>query len=872
MESSAMPAPRSPDDIDTTLAHIVLQHAAARGDAIAVRDVGHSLTFSELCGLAAAIAARVDALEAGKGPVGILLPASCAYMAAILGLLARGIPYVPLDESFPASRNADIAARAGLRAVIVNAATAPAMREMAPDLTQIVMPVEPAADMLDVVAKPGDVAVIFYTSGSTGQPKGVHQSQRAILYEVLRHCWRAGLGYDDRIALLYSPSVSGSTRDIYGSLAAGAQLCVVDVRRQGFGGAAAFLGTCAVTVLHVMPGIFRAMFAADSGAVQALAQSVRLVHLISDRVLHADVALYRQKFSRNCRLCIDLATTETYSYASWYLDHDTVLDRALVPVGYPRADKPLRLVDDAGGEVANGELGEIVVEGRALSLGYWNDDALTRSRFRPSSKAGATEFWTGDVGRLLPDGLLEFIGRKDRQVKIRGNTVHLAEIEAALTACPGVNEAGVVARPVENSVLLAAYCAPPAGGTIEPAVIAAWCRNRLPGFMQPADVLVLPALPRLANGKPDNVALEQMDRERNPPAPKQPAPQLGMSTVMGAVQEAWNRFLQPDSFERNSSFENAGGDSLKGLSILLYLETRLGRHVSPSVLSASSRPSDLISKLLQPEHIAPIDMAGGRPLLFIFPGLYGADITANAFAEHLTAQFAPVMADFEWGGDVFKGTFTANAFFDRIVFLARQAAPRRLFFLGASYGGKLAAEAARRVLAAGLPVDGVIVVDGVRDDRFLRLEADARRGMLLTDRLKRGAGLHGGVMNYIGSNLSSRLAVGLAARERYGALAALLKLLSRPALTRWNEQARRGVVAAARLAAFREVAAGPIASKLLLVLSGEERFAPSAYPHLGWDACFDAIETVQTAIPHLGFFRPEHRDVLAEALVKLARV
>jgi hypothetical protein len=127
------------------------------------------------------------------------------------------------------------------------------------------------------------------------------------------------------------------------------------------------------------------------------------------------------------------------------------------------------------------------------------------------------------------------------------------------------------------------------------------------------------------------------------------------------------------------------------------------------------------------------------------------------------------------------------------------------------------------------------------------------------------------MMNYIGGNLSSRLAVGLAARKRYDVLAVFLKLLSRPALTRWNEQARRGVMAAARLAAFREVAAGPIASKLLLVLSGEERFAPSAYPHLGWDACFDAIETMQTAIPHLGFFRPEHRDVLAGALVKLAR-
>jgi amino acid adenylation domain-containing protein len=866
MVSSAMPAPASADAIVTTLAHIVARHAMARGDAVAVQDVDGGLTYAELCGLASAVAGRVAGADVGKGPVGILLPASGAYVAAILGLLARGIAYVPLDESFPAARNADIAARAGLRAVIVDASTAPAMRELAPALTQIPMPTEPMAGPFDVTAKPDDIAVIFYTSGSTGQPKGVHQSQRAILYEVLRHCARAGLAHDDRVALLYSPSVSGSTRDLYGSLAAGSRLCVVDVRREGLGGAAAFLGACATTVLHVMPGIFRAMFAPDSGAVQALSRTVRLVHLISDRVLHSDVALYRERFPRACRLCIDLATTETYSYASWYLDHDTPLDRALVPVGYPRADKPLRLVDDTGEPAPDGALGEIVVTGRSLSLGYWNDDTLTRSRFRPSATAGATEFWTGDVGRLLPDGLLEFVGRKDRQVKIRGNTVHLAEVEAAVSTCPGVSEAGVVVRRTEQVTELIAYCA---GEAVAPGEIAAWCRSRLPGFMQPSAFVVLPALPRLPNGKPDNVALEELDRAQMP-APKTESPnaEIGVTGVMRIVQEAWNRFLRPDTFDRNARFEDAGGDSLKGLNILLYLETQLGRRVPPSVLNASSRPSDLIARLLQPSDDA-ATLDNGRPLLFIFSGMYGADVTTNAFAEHIAAHFAPVVVDYAWGGDAFAGTFAADAYFESIVARARQAAPRRIFVLGTSYGGKLAAEAARRLIASGLCVDGVVVVDGVRDDRFLRLQADARRGMLLTDRLNRGANNFGGLVNYLGSNLSSRFAAGLAARRRYRALAALLKALSRPALTRWNEQARRGVMATTRLAAFQGLPAGPIASRLLLILSGEQRFEPGAYPYLGWDDCFDAIETLPTEIPHLDFFKPEYRETVIAALLKM---
>jgi hypothetical protein len=166
-------------------------------------------------------------------------------------------------------------------------------------------------------------------------------------------------------------------------------------------------------------------------------------------------------------------------------------------------------------------------------------------------------------------------------------------------------------------------------------------------------------------------------------------------------------------------------------------------------------------------------------------------------------------------------------------------------------------------------VEGVIVVDGVRDDRFLRLEADARRGMLLTERLNQGANRHGGFANYLGGNLASRLAVGLAARRRYRAVAALLKVLSRPALTRWNERARRGVMAAARLGAFEGLPAGPIASRLLLILSGEQRFEPRAYPYLGWDECFGTIETMRTEIPHLDFFKADYRDVVVTALLKM---
>jgi amino acid adenylation domain-containing protein len=867
MISSAMPPVAEPRDLATTLAHIVARHAAERGIAIAVDDAERSLTYAELASLAETVGARLDALGAGTGPVGILLPASAGYVAAVVGLLARGVAYVPLDASFPAARNADIAARAGLKAVIVDAATAQEMRMLAPALPQIAMPQTAAPATLRVTASPDDVAVIFYTSGSTGAPKGVHQSQRNILYEVLRHCWRAGLVHEDRIALLYSPSVSGSTRDLYGSLAAGARLCVVDVKRQGLGDTTRFLADWRISVLHSIPGLFRSMFGLDSETSARLAQTVRLVHLISDRVLQSDVELYKRRFARACRLCIDLATTETYSYASWYLDHGTRIARPLVPVGYPRPDKPLRLAGETGAPVADGELGEIIVTGTSLSLGYWQDEALTRTRFVPSAVAGATDFRTGDMGRLLPNGLLEFIGRKDRQVKIRGNTVHLAEVEAALAACPGVMEAGAVARGAAPDMRLIVYCA----GTATSGAVMAWCKAQLP--VPPSEVVMLEALPRLPNGKPDGVALEKMDAARAAEAvaavPARAA--VPPSAAMRAVCDGWEEFLAPGSFDRDATFEESGGDSLKGLNLLLFLETRLGRRTSPALLTMASRPSEVIAKLVAP---ASDDVAPGagdeRPLLFLFPGMFGADMQMTGFAHKIDPRFAAVVVDYHWGGDDFAGTFRANALFETVAAIAARNRPRRVFLLGFSYGGKLAAEAARRLIEAGTPVDGVIVLDGVREDRHLRRELDARKGLLLTDRVRRGAAEHGGLVSYVGGRLARRVAVRLVSRGHYRALGRWMAMLAHPRLRRLNEQAHRAVAAHARLAAFAGMPDKKAATRLLLILSSEARYAPEIYPHLGWDGYFDTVEATRFETAHLEFLNDGRVEQLIAALSAFA--
>ena len=867
MISSAPPPAGDPDEIEVTIADLVARYAAERGDAIAVEDDAGVLRYADLAGLAEQVRALAASLALGEGPVGILLPVSNAYIAAIVGLLAGGIPYVPMDASFPAGRNRDIALGAGLKAIVVDAQTASAAAEIAPEVLQIVMPAQGAPSMLKATAVPHDVAVIFFTSGSSGRPKGVAQGHASVLYEVLRHCWRAGLTRDDRVALVYSPSVSGSTRDIYGSLAAGARLCLVDVRRAGLGGTLTALANARVTVLHSIPGLFRAMFGDANAETRRLAHSVRLVHLISDRVLHADVALYRDRFPRACRLCIDLATTETYSYASWYLDHDTAIEASLVPVGYPRPDMVVRMVDEAGTDVVPGTLGEIVIAGRSLSLGYWGDPALTAERFAMSTVvAGGTDYRTGDMGRLLPDGLLEFVGRKDRQVKLAGNTVHLAEVEAALARCPGVVEAGVVARGAAPATRLIAYCVAEAG--TDASAITATSGGLLAPFMRPSEIVCIDALPKLPGGKPDPAALAEIDAARSAREVAAPRPRaVPTSEAMRIAQEVWEALLAPGSFERDMDFEAAGGDSLKGLNFVLQLENRLGLELPPTILDGKTRPSALIGRLTALSDDGPqVDPVDGRPLLLFFAGLYGGDTSMSDFARALEHRFRFVAVDYRDGGSAFDGSFDADRLFAAIGSLVERHAAGRIWLIGYSYGGKIAVEAARRLGEQGVRVEFVGVFDGLPRDEFLKRHSAAVRGMVLGNRVARGRAVYGGLFNYLSGAVAQKLGVWLAFHRRYRLLDRLLSLM-RPRFLHGAElRTRRAITARARLAAFRDMPMGPVDGKLWLFLSAEQRFAPELYPYLGWEAYFTTIETHALPGEHLELLTGEAGRILVEKL------
>jgi acyl-coenzyme A synthetase/AMP-(fatty) acid ligase/acyl carrier protein len=294
---------------------------------------------------------------------------------------------------------------------------------------------------------------------------------------------------------------------------------------------------------------------------------VRLVKLGSEPVGRADAELYKRHFSPGCILVNWLACTEAGNIAHSFIDKKTEITEDVVPVGYAVEDKEVLLLDDNGKQVGFNQIGEIAVKSRYLSPGYWRRPDLTQAKFLPDPKGGDERIYlTGDLGRMHPDGCLEYMGRKDFQVKVRGYRIEAAEIEKALLQLPAIREAVVVAAEDKSGdrrliayLVLNSY---PAASVSE---LRSFLKNSLPTYMVPSAFVFLDALPLAPNGKVDRRAL---------PDPGQSRPELDMSLVLPRtpveqeLAKIWAGVLDKECVGIHDNFFDLGGDSLLAVKII----------------------------------------------------------------------------------------------------------------------------------------------------------------------------------------------------------------------------------------------------------------------------------------------------------------
>lgn len=691
-------------DLDSNVFDIFAGVASRQGSKPAVDDGEHCFTYDEVHDRALNLARRISAIVPRGEPVGILLPNGAKFPIAVLAALAAGCPIVALDPAFPEGRNAFIAKHAGMKAIMVDDTTRDyGMQLGIPQLDFVAPALAEVAGIRPCFAD--DVAVISYTSGSTGEPKGAFHTQRNLLHHAMLRLNTTALNANDRVALLTGTTVLLALDDILSGLLAGATLFVVDLRRHGLQELIRVVRRWRITTMRGLPIVMRQLIelCPDAGALAGL----RHVFLSSDRLFSADIELFREVLPPECRLSASMGSTETQMIVHWFIPPDRLMKEPVVPVGYVQPGFEIALVDDDGTAVLPGQTGEILVTGRYLALGYWRNEAETKRAF--GAVAGdplARRYRTGDLGRMGSDGLLELRGRKDRQVKIRGNRIEPVEIEATIRAHPRVRDAAVIARRNGDNVELVSYVV--ANGADR---LSEWLRERLPEPMRPRHIYFIDEIPTLGNFKHDLRGLEEIDRvraggSRPPSADDKADAALGTARAVHAV---WGRLLGSDAVDRNRPWEEAGGDSMKSLELIFDLEQALGRRISMRLVGPSTRPSDLITSLQGAWKESGND---GRPSLFLL-GASGDFLSLLRLAESLSGEAKVEVLDYT---PIDPKTLRFIAFDELIADViapirstAQRGEPIRL--LGWSLGGLVAIAVARLLAAEGHLVEFVGILD-----------------------------------------------------------------------------------------------------------------------------------------------------------------
>ena len=587
--------------IEESIPRLFEQQVLKHSHKLAVRTEQREFTYAELNDKANAIAAAVleERGETSEG-IALLLEHDAAAIAAIVGVLKAGKICVPLDAGHPRTRLDQILSDSGAALILSSQRNLLRAREIAGS-DQTVMSVDAlgpglGTDNPNLSISPDQLAYIIYTSGSTGPPKGVTHSHRNILNTVRNHTNWFHICAEDRVGLLFSLGAMGAPRDTFGALLNGAALFPFDVKRHTMTQLAKWLMNEQITTFRSVTTVFR-HFASALTEHESF-PNLRLIHAGTEMVYKSDVELYRRYFPEGCVFTTGLGATELSPITSILVDHGNGTDQGIVSGGYPVDGVEVKLLGDDGNEVGSNEVGEIVVRSRYLSTGYWRRPEMTNAAFATDPDEPDVRLYrTGDLGRLLPDGRLVLLGRKDAQVKIRGHRVELAEVEAALLEVDGVAEAVVAARADgSGDQRLVAYFVPSSQPAPTVSSLRRALSDRMPNYMLPSVFMALDTLPLTPNGKVDRLALPEPDPTR--PALAQPY-QVARTPAEVALAEIWADVLHIDRVGAHDDFLELGGHSLAASQIISRAITAFGFELSVQELFGAPTVADMALVVIQ---------------------------------------------------------------------------------------------------------------------------------------------------------------------------------------------------------------------------------------------------------------------------------
>ncbi|MFT4047564.1 MAG: amino acid adenylation domain-containing protein [Solimonas sp.] len=711
-----------------TLRDALITQARRTPQALALRDAAVGLTYAELRAQVCALAQALIAQGVRPGDiVAVALPRSARLGIALLAVIEAGAAYLPLDLSYPDERLAYMLGDARPRLLISDAAarTRCAALPGAPTLLGFDALLPDASAAPDITLTPAHPAYLLYTSGTTGRPKGVLVSHAAIVNRLLWMQHEYELGADDVVLQKTPSSFDVSVWEFFWPLIVGAQLAMAepDAHRDPQQLVAA-IEHYGVTCLHFVPSML-AIFTASVETLypqRPVCTSLRLTFCSGEALGTLQARAFIARFGatlHNLYGPTEAAIDVSYQPAAAALDGDA----GSVPIGLPVWNTQLHVLDHALRPLPVGAPGELYLGGVQLALGYLGKPGLTAGRFvaDPFAADGARLYRTGDVVRRLADGAIEYLGRSDDQLKIRGQRIELGEIETVLLEQPGVAQAVVHALAFGNSGTqaderqLVAYLVALSDGKskLAPDVAAVQraLEARLPAHMRPVAYVLLDALPLSANGKLDRKALPKPQAAATERRAGR-APARGLETRLA---ELFARLLQCETVLADDDFFALGGHSLLAMRLAADIRRELQRPVSvgqiitaPSVarLAAVLNEQGMLNDFGREgyEHwIRLRDGDGGahepgrEPLFCFYPGS-GFAWQYSVLSRHLRPGRPIIGLQSPRPGGLLADSATMDELVERQLALLRQLQPQGPYYLlGYSLGGTVA-----YAVAAGL--------------------------------------------------------------------------------------------------------------------------------------------------------------------------
>lgn len=542
---------------------------------IAIAAENDILTYEQLNQIANNVALSIlnekDALlKKNLKTIHLLFEHGSSMVIGILSVLKAGCIYVPLDPNFPNDRINFILEDSECTVILTNNKNirkARVLKSSFKKQSPVIINIDNIRIVnipnIDAYSKPLDLAYILYTSGSTGKPKGVIQNHRNVLHFIRNYTNNLHISSNDKLTIFSAYTFDAAVMDIYGALLNGASLHIYDIRNQGLSKLSNWLKCSKISIFHSTPTVYR--YFINSLKPNEYIKDVRLIVLGGESVLKGDLESFKKHFIEDCLLINGLGPTESTITLQYFATKNTNVHSASVPVGYPVEDTYVYIINKKGQECDINEIGELVFKSDHLALGYLNLPEKTNQVFYNDFVLGSGRIYrTGDLGKRLEDGCIEFFGRRDFQVKVRGYRIELNEVESKIDEIEGIKKSVITVHQRDTENFLVAYYTTVENYYLATKTLKELAHEKLPEYMIPSFFVYVSEFPHTNTGKIDRKRLT----DHNTTLIEHADYQVPTNIIEAKLVNIWRSILKIDIISINDNFIHLGGHSLNAVELV----------------------------------------------------------------------------------------------------------------------------------------------------------------------------------------------------------------------------------------------------------------------------------------------------------------